>query len=186
MCVHVCVCVRVCVSVHVICVSMCVCVCVRACDMCVHVCVCVCVHVCAFMYIHVCFDLSVGMLMSSSLDLTSTEVLDAFPVIEAVEVVPGILFIATPQGVSLLHPGSLQPLPLEGLSDKRVAGGTSESRKWYQFWGNGYRLNVLKTYDVGAAEQPLQQSGSGSDDYGSGTTVFTVNDRLLVGRVMPK
>ena len=143
--------------------------------------------VCMFTVSCVCVcDSSVGMLMSSSLDLTSTEIQDAFPIIETVVVVPGIVFVATPQGVSLLHPGSLQPLPLEGLSDRRVAGGTAESKKWYQFWGNGYRLNVLKMYDVDGAEQSLQQSGSGSDDYGSGTTVFTVNDRLLVVRVKPR
>lgn len=122
---------------------------------------------------------SPGMLMSVSLDLANTQIQDAFPIIETVVVVPGIVFVATPLGVALLHPESLQPLVLKGLSSKVVTGATSESRKWYQFWGNGLQFNVLKVYDVDVAMQ------SSSDDFGSGTVVFAVNDRLVVLHVMP-
>ena len=121
--------------------------------------------------------------MSSSLDLTTMQLQDAFPTIEEVEVVPGIVFVATPQGVSLLHPESLQPLALNGLTTKAIAGGGSEARKWYQFWGNGLFLTLLHIYDVGAAKQTLQ-SGSGSDDFGSGVVVFAVNGQLVVLHVI--
>ena len=77
--------------------------------------------------------------MLSSVPFQSTTILDVIPV-------PGLLLVHTPKGVCLLHPGSLQPVTIEGL--KEAAPDPADLNTHIQFKGNDMIFQVLKVYNV--------------------------------------
>ena len=67
--------------------------------------------------------------------------------ISAVVPVPGLLFVHTPHGLCLLHPGNLQPVAVGGLTGVG-SPDTADLNPHIQFKGDDLMLQVVKVYDV--------------------------------------
>ena len=61
--------------------------------------------------------------------------------------VPGLLCVHTPHGLCLLHPGSLQPVIVEGLEGV-ASPDPADLNPHIQFKGDNPMFQVVKVYDV--------------------------------------
>ena len=81
--------------------------------------------------------------------------------------VPGLLFVHTSTGLSLLHPGSLEPVRIKHLEAELEQPRDQDDQNQIQFKGSELFFRIIKVYDI---EGCLQNSDSPDIEAGISTT----------------
>ena len=69
--------------------------------------------------------------------------------------VPGLLFVHTPTGLSLLHPGSLEPVGIKHLVTESEQSRDKDNQEQVQFPESELFFKVVKVYDIeGCVQNP--------------------------------
>lgn len=72
--------------------------------------------------------------------------------------VPGLLFVHTQEGTSLLHPGSLRPVAIDGLNDRPQQPSQNDPQSYLQFRGAEMTFTIVKVYNIEPCLDSTDQS----------------------------
>ena len=84
--------------------------------------------------------------------------------------VPGLLFVHTPAGLSLLHPGSLEPVVIKHLEIESEQSRVEDKHDQIQFEESELFFKVIKVYDI---EGCVQHPGSSDTEASIGANPAT-------------